>query len=55
MMNPNKSGSWWTRSSIAATLALLAAVLPLGGAGANHTPNSYTNRTVTVTPTSPQD
>jgi hypothetical protein len=54
-MNPNKSGSWWTRSSIAATLALLAAMLPLGGAGANHTPNSYTNRTVTVTPTSPQD
>jgi len=56
MMNPNKSGSWWTRSSIAATLALLAAMLPLGGAGANHTPNSYTNRTVTVTPgTSPQN
>ncbi|MGH2546041.1 MAG: hypothetical protein ACRDHJ_04100, partial [Actinomycetota bacterium] len=31
-------------------MALLAAMLPLGEAGANHTPNSYTNRTVTVTP-----
>jgi hypothetical protein len=54
-MNGNDR-SWWTRASISATLALLAAMLPLGGAGANHTPNSYTNRTVTVTPgTSPQN
>lgn len=48
-------GSWWTRASIVVTSALVAATLPLGGANANHTPNSYTNRTVTVTPaTSPQ-
>lgn len=33
----------------------MAASLPMSGAVANHTPNSYTNRTVTVTPTSPQD
>ncbi len=55
-MNRINRGFWWTRASIAATLALVAATLPLGGAGANHTPNSYTNRTVTVTPaTSPQN
>jgi hypothetical protein len=54
-MNPINRGSWWTRASIFAILALLAATFPLGGAAANHTPDSYTNRTVTVTPgTSPQ-
>jgi hypothetical protein len=54
-MNRINRGSWWTRVSIGAILALLAATFPLGGAAANHTPNSYTNRTVTVTPdTSPQ-
>lgn len=34
---------------------LAALILPVGGAQANHTPASYTNRTVTITPvTSPQ-
>ena len=47
-----RSRGWW----LAAAIALIAAVLPVSGAVANHTPNSYTNRSVTITPgTSPQD
>lgn len=39
----------------AALVVLLFAALPVSGAVANHTPDSYTNRTVTITPgTSPQ-
>jgi hypothetical protein len=45
----------YPRWSFAIAVALVLGVLPVGGAMANHTPNSYTNRsTVTVTPTSPQ-
>ncbi len=41
--------------SVLVAVALVAAILPVGGVVANHTPNSYTNRTITITSTmSPQ-